>query len=183
PDHFPRVVHHHHGAIIQIGDALVVFLAFFQDEHFHDFARQHDWFKRVRQLIDVQHRDPLKLRNLVQVEVVSDDLALVELGQLDQLQVHFANGGEIVFHDLDLQRRHFLQALQDFQAAAAAVALERVGRIGDQLQLAQDELRNYDDAVEEAGFGDIGDPAIDDDTGVQNFVALLALLFAAEDTT
>ena len=80
-----------------------------------------------------------------------------------------------------MQRRHLLDALQDVEAAAAAIALQGVGGIGHQLQFAQHELRDHDDAVEEAGFGDVGDAAVDDDAGVEDLVALLALLFAAED--
>ncbi len=49
------------------------------------------------------------------------------------------------------------------------------------MQLAQHELRNHDDAVEESGLGDVGDAAVDDDAGIENLVALLALLLAAED--
>src|SRR2546428_57052 len=32
-DHLARVVHHHHRAIVEIGDALVVLLAFLEDEN------------------------------------------------------------------------------------------------------------------------------------------------------
>ena len=49
------------------------------------------------------------------------------------------------------------------------------------MQLAQHELRDDDDAVEEAGLGDVGDATVDDDAGVQDFVAALGLLLAAED--
>src|SRR5580692_8421467 len=179
-DHFPCVVHDHHGAVIEIGDTLVVFLTFFEDEDLHDLAGQHDGLERVRQLVNVQYFDALQLRDFVQIEVVGDDLAFVDFGQLDQLEIHFADGGEIVFHDLDLQRGHFLQALQNVEAAAAAVALQRVGRIGHELQFAQHELRSNDDAVEEAGLGNVGDAAVDDDAGVEDLVALLALLFATK---
>ena len=50
------------------------------------------------------------------------------------------------------------------------------------MQLAQHELRNHDDAVEEAGLGDVGDAAVDDDAGIEDLVALLGLLLAAEDS-
>jgi hypothetical protein len=40
------------------------------------------------------------LGHFVEVEIVGDDLAIVDLGQLDELHVHFADVGEILFHDL-----------------------------------------------------------------------------------
>src|SRR5581483_7078074 len=35
-DHLARIVHHDHGAVIQIGHTLVVLFAFLQDEDLHD---------------------------------------------------------------------------------------------------------------------------------------------------
>ena len=46
---------------------------------------------------------PCKLRHLIQVEIVGDDLALVDLGQFDQLQINFPNRRKIIFHDLNLE--------------------------------------------------------------------------------
>ena len=181
-NHLPRVVDHYHGAVVQIRHALVVFLAFFEDEHLHDLARQDDGFEGVRQFVDIQHFDALQLRDLVQIKVVGDDLAFIDFSQFDQLQVDFADGGEIVFHDLDLQRGHFLQALKNVETAAAAVPFQGVGRISHKLQFAQHKLRCDYDTVEKSGFGDVGDAAIDDYTGVQNFVAFAALLLAAKDS-
>src|SRR5262249_37810052 len=157
------VVDDHHGAVVKVRHALVVFLAFFQDEHAHGFARQDDRLERIGEFVDVEDFDALKLRDLVEVEVVGDDLSLVHLGQFNQLHVNFTNGGEVVFDDLDLEGRCLLQTLQDVEAAAAAVALERIGRVGDELEFAQDKLRDHDDAVEEAGFSDVGNAAVDDD--------------------
>ena len=121
------------------------------------------------------------MRDLIQVEVVGDDLAFVQLGQFDQLEIDFTDTGEIIFHDLDIERRDFLQTLQDVEPAAASVALERVGGVGHQLQLPQDELRGHDDAIEETGFGDVRDPAVDDDASIQNLVAFPRLLLASEE--
>ena len=69
----------------------------------HGFAGQHDRLQRVGQFVDVQHRDALKLRDLVQVEVVGDDFAFVQFGQFDQLQIHFTDRGEVIFDDLNLE--------------------------------------------------------------------------------
>ena len=88
---------------------------------------------------------------------------------------------KVLLDDLHVEVGHFLDALEDIQAAPAAVALHGIGGIGDKLQLPQNELRDYQHAVEEAGFGDIGDAAVDDHRGVQNLERLLGSLLAAED--
>src|ERR1019366_5066539 len=137
--------------------------------------------QRVGQFVDVQHRAPLQLGHFIEVEIVSDDLAFVHLGQFDQFQVHFTHGGEVVFHNLNLQGRDLLDALQDVKAAAAAVALHGVSRVGDQLKFSQYELGNHDHTVQEAGLGDVGDATVDDHARVEDLVALPGLLLATEN--
>ena len=171
-DHLACVVDDDHRAVIEIGDALVVFLPFLEDEDLHDLARQDDRLQRVRQLVDVQHFDAAKLRDLVQIEVVRDDLALKRARQLDQLQVDFAHVREVHVGDRDVHARHLLDLLQDVEAAAAAIALHRIGRVGDELQLLEHELRDHERAVHETGFTDVRDAAVDDDAGVEDLVSL-----------
>src|SRR5512146_1060800 len=89
-----------------------------------------------REFVDVEDFDAVQLGDLVEVEVVGYNLGFVHLGELDQLHVNFANGREIVFDDLNLKRRDLLDALEDVDAAAPPVTLQRVGRVGDELQLA-----------------------------------------------
>src|SRR5712664_601026 len=112
-NHFFGVVHYHHGAVVEVGHALVEFLALFENEHSHDLARQYDRLHCVGQLVDVQDHYAVQLRDLVQVEIVRHDLTVVDLGQLDQLHIHFADVGKVVLHDLDIEMDHFLDALQD----------------------------------------------------------------------
>ena len=68
---------------------------------------------------------------------------------------------------------HLLNLLQDVEAAPAAIALHRVGGIGDELQFLQHELRNDQRAVDESGFADVRDAAVDDHAGVENLVVAL----------
>ncbi len=87
---------------------------------------------------------------------------------------------EILSHDLHLQMRHFLNALQHVEPAPAAIALHRIGRIGHHLQLVQHELRDHQNAVEKTGIGDIGDAAVDDDAGVEDLLIGAAVRLGAE---
>ena len=75
---------------------------------------------------------------------------------------------------------HFLDALQDFQAAASPLALHRVGGIGHELQLAQDELRDQQHAVHEMSLADIGNAAVDDHAGIEHLGHAPRAAFAAE---
>src|SRR3984893_4141328 len=181
-NHLARVIDDHHGAVIEIGNALVVLFSFLQDEHPHNFARQNDGLERVGQFVDVEHGHTLQLRDFIEVEVVGDDLAFIQLGQFDELHIDFADAGEVIFHDLDLDRSRFLETLQDVEAAAAAIAFERVGGIGHQLQFAEHELRDHNKNVEETGLGDVGDAAVNNDAGIEDLVTLFTRPFAAEDS-
>ena len=67
---------------------------------------------------------------------------------------------------------HFLDALQNIQAAAAAITLEGIGGIGDQLQLAENKLRNDQHAVQKACLGDVRDPPVDNHAGIEHLERL-----------
>ena len=81
--------------------------------------------------------------------------------------------GKVDVGDRDVDAGHLLDLLQDVEPAPAAVALQRVGGVGDELQLLEHELRDDERAVEEAGLADVGNPAVDDHAGVEDAVALL----------
>src|SRR5260370_19548405 len=147
-DHLLGVVHYYHCAIVQIRDSLVVLFAFLENEDAHRFTWQHNRLQSIGQLVDVQDVDAVKLGDLVQVEIVGNDLAVVHLGEFDELHVHFRDVGKIILENLNVELGHLLDALQNVQAAAAAIALERIGRVRHQLKFAQHELRDYQGTVE-----------------------------------
>ena len=88
--------------------------------------------------------------------------------------------GKVDVGDHDVDAGHLLDLLKDVEPAAAAVALQRVGGVGDELQLLEHELRDHERAVEEAGLADVGDAAVDDHAGVEDAIALLRAGVAEE---
>ena len=76
--------------------------------------------------------------------------------------------------------RHFLDALQNIETAAAAIPFHRIRRIGHHLKLVQNELRDHQDAVEETRIGNIGDTAIDDHAGIEDLLVRAGLRLRAE---
>ena len=88
--------------------------------------------------------------------------------------------GEIVVRDFDFQVRHLLDALQHFESAAAALAFQRIGGIGHELQLAQHKLRDQHDAIQKMGLANVRDAAVDDDAGVEHLGHSPRAAFAAE---
>ena len=93
------VVYNDHRPVVQVGYALVVFFTLFQDEDAHGFARQNDRLEGIRELIDIEDFDAVELCNLVQVEVVGDYFAFVQLAEFDQLHVDVADMREIFFQN------------------------------------------------------------------------------------
>jgi hypothetical protein len=167
-DHLACIVHDDHRAVVEVGDALVVLLAFLEDEHLHHLAGQHHGLQRVGELVDVQHFDAAQLRDLVQIEVVGDDLPLQRARELDQLQIDLADVREVHVGDRHVDAGHLLDLLQDVQTATAAIALHRVGGVGNELKLLQHELRHDQRAVHESRFADVGDAAVDDHARVEH---------------
>ena len=61
-----------------------------------------------------------------------------------------------------------LEPVEDVEPAAAAVAAELVGAVGDPLQLLEHEPRHDQRLVDDPRLGHVGDPAVDDDRGVEH---------------
>ena len=65
-----------------------------------------------------------------------------------------------------------LHAVQHFEPAPAAGALDIVGRISDLLQLQQDKPGYHDHAIDNVGFNQIGDATVDDHAGIEEEEAI-----------
>jgi hypothetical protein len=66
----------------------------------------------------------------------------------------------------------FAQLAQDFQTTAATVAPKWVAGVCNVPQLVQDEAWNHQGAFKETSDAEIGDPAINDRTGIHQNVAV-----------
>ena len=176
------IVDHHHRSVVEIGHPLVELLALFQDEYAHALARQNDRLEGVCQFVDVQHLYALQLRELVEVEVVSDDLGIDVLSKLNQLQIHFLEARIIGFKNPHVEARHFLDLLQNVQSPPAAVPFQTVRRVGHELQLPKHELRNHQHSVHEPRRGYVGDAAVDDHAGVEELLRFFARSILPKDT-
>ena len=93
--------------------------------------------QRVGELVDIEDLDAAKLRDLVQIEIVRDDLRFEFLGEFDQLHIHFANRRIVVLDELHSDPGHFLNSLKNIQTAAPTIALQRISGIGNLLEFAQ----------------------------------------------
>src|SRR5262249_22244686 len=113
--------------------------------------------------------DALHGRDLVEIEIVGDDLGLEAQGQFDQFVIHLAGLARNVLDDANLVRRQFLNALQDFETASAALTAQAVGRVGDGLELMQDKAWNKERAIEKVRFANFGDASVNEHAGVQQF--------------
>ena len=149
-----------HGAIFEICHSLIRFLAFAKDKNAHSFAGKKRGPHRVGEKVHVENADALHAGNFIEIEVVGDNPGAEAEGKLDEFAVNFIRSIGIIFDDADFKSLHLLDALQDFESAAPALTTQAVGGVSDHLQLVQDELRNQQRTIEEMGFADIRDPAV-----------------------
>ncbi|MNI43273.1 hypothetical protein D3C73_975990 [compost metagenome] len=153
----------------------------------HDnlFTRENHRLHRIGQIINIKNRHSLQFTHLIQVKIIGYHLAAQHFCQLDQLAVHFRDFLKITFVDQDLhiqlfldfvqdiQDLHiqlFLDFVQDIQPAPSAVAFQQIRRIGNMLQLLQNEFRDYDSSPNKSRFADIGNPPVNNDACIQNLV-------------
>src|SRR5882762_10473381 len=95
-DHPAPAIHHDHRAVIQIRNALVCFLAFTKNQNPHGLSGKHGRLQRLRQLVDVQHREALYCGHLVQVEVVGNNFCADAPRQLHQFVIHVPSLPKII---------------------------------------------------------------------------------------
>ena len=69
--------------------------------------------------------------------------------------------------DADRHGGVFLQLPENLQPSSPPVAAQRVGGVGDVLQLIEDEQRDEQLALDEAGSADVRDAPVNDDAGIQ----------------
>jgi len=166
-DEAAGAVDDNHGAIVEVGNSLGGLLAFAEDEHAHGLAREDGGFHGVGQFIDIENSDALDARDLIEIEIIGDDFGVALAGEFDELEIDSGDRRKIVLENAEIEPGHFLHALKNFESATAALALEGVGRVGDELELVEDEARNAEGAVEEMCFANVGDAAVDERAGVE----------------
>ena len=183
-DVFLTIFDDNHRAVIEIGHALVLFLAGLDDEDIHVFPRDTGRFQRVSQVIDVEDGHALEGGNFIQVIVIGDDFGIDFAAQADELGIDTLDIVEIVIDDADFDVIIFLHLLQDIQAAAAFIALQQIRRIGNELQFFQDKDWHQQRPFQETGTANFGDAAVDDGARIEEFagkfhIPMLAAVFLA----
>ena len=129
---------------------------------------------RLTQLIFLQFGD------LGEVVIVGEKPGVEVARQADEFGVHFLFLGKIAVVDADLDAGVALDAVEHFQSAPAAGALDGIGGIGDLLDFPEHKPRHDDQALEEMGFNQIGDPAVNDDAGIEQ-QQVVRLVLAGEN--
>src|SRR5450631_548286 len=176
-DHAAGMVDNHHGSVVQVADSLRGFLTLFEDHDLHLFSGQNDRLQRICKIVDIQHRNLPHMGNFVQVEIIRNNLCFHLLSDLDELEIDFANGGKVLFYDLNGQLRIGLHALQHVESAPSALATGRIGGVGHCLQLSEYELRDDQRSFKKSSLGNVGDSPVDDGACIEDLEASAGAAF------
>src|SRR6202158_4337119 len=168
-DHPDRLVHiaaavldHDHGAVIEVGDSLVLLLPFLDHLDVHFLAGDDHRLERVRQVVQVEDAYAFELRHPVEGVIVGHDRGVPPGCQLDQLHVDFGDLGNVLVDELDVDERFLLQQVEYLQPTPSPVATKRVAGYGDVLELGKHEMRHQDLVAQKTGLRDVHDAAVDD---------------------
>lgn len=170
-----------HGAVIEITDALALVFAFAGDTDVEHVAGEDGGFQRSGKGVQVDERNGLELGHFAEVEVVRVKLRVEDACELEELGIDFLFLGEIHVMHAHFAARVLADAVQHVEAASAARPADGVLRIGNELQLAKNELRHHNDAFDEAAFNEIGDAAIDNHAGIEHDLVLGLVLRTKPD--
>ena len=112
----------------------------------------------------------MQLGDLVQVKVAGDDLPLQVLRQQHELQVDRLSLQlwKVSIENLQVHRLIGPQAVQNVQTPPTTGPFQLVTAVGDRLQFREGESRQDQLIVKHSGRDEVGDPAIDDDAGVED---------------
>src|SRR5256885_5343780 len=168
----PAVLHHDHGAVIQVGDPLVLLFPFLDHLDVHLLTGDDDRLERVGEVVEVEDANPFQLRHPVEVVIIRHDGGGSGLFQLDVRHVDFSDIGHVLVDKFNVDQWLFLQQVEDLEAATSAVAAQRVTGVGDVLQLSQHEMRNKDLFAKKSSLGDVHDATVDDDARVEEYTRL-----------
>ena len=86
--------------------------------------------------------------------------------QANELGIHVLLIGKIAVVNANLDVLVALDAVEHFQAAPSAGALDGVAGIGDLLDFPEHKARNDDEAFEQPRLNQVGDAPVNDDAGV-----------------
>src|SRR4029077_13054520 len=108
----------------------------------------------------------------IKVVIIREDLRAERAAECDELAVNVALG-RVEFGDLK-SLGDLAQLVEHLETAATPAALHGIGRVSDQLELAQHKLWNHEPSVEKAGLDNLKDATIDNDRGVKQLRSDLA---------
>src|SRR5581483_12120627 len=103
------VLHHHHGAVVEVAHALVRLLAVLDDGHLHRLTGADDRLQRVGEVVEVEHTQALDAGQLVEVEVVGHHCGAHLAGQLDEAPVDVCGAGDVGVEEVADHVRAVLQ--------------------------------------------------------------------------
>src|SRR5712691_9468822 len=144
-------------------------LATFLEQSKLDVIADHEHgTQRAREIGKIKRRHLLQPRHLTKRMVVSEQARLQDLRCAHQASIHAQIDIVAALMNGQFHIARALKIVQNLETAPAALALGRIARIGERLQLAQDKSRHDQRATEKTGCAKLGDASIDNDVGIEN---------------
>ena len=164
----PAVVDDDHRAVFEVADRLAFVLAGFDEVDLDRLAHHEFGAEGLGEEVEVEPLHAVKLGHLAEVVVGGEELGAHRLGEEDELGVDIGALADLALGHADVEVLEAAKFVEDVEPAAAAGLLVGVGRIGDRLEFGEDEARDDEGGVEEAGLADTGNAAVDQHAGVDD---------------
>jgi hypothetical protein len=94
-----------HRAVLQIADALMSLFSFANHRDVQLFARQDDRLDRIGQLVDVEDRDALDVRDAIEIVIVGNEFCAKILRKSNEPCIHVAKRHVVIIQFANLEAR------------------------------------------------------------------------------
>src|SRR3989304_4796612 len=106
-------IYHNHCSVIEVSNALAVFLAFFYNEYLQFLVGQYHGFKGICQVVDIEDCNAVEFCDLIQVYIVCKNLCIVLFCKFHKFHVDLFCGREVLLGEDHIYRRFFLEPIMN----------------------------------------------------------------------
>lgn len=166
------VIDDNHGAIAQIGDALMRITASSNNFDFSTFAGEILIAEGQSEGIEIKSVDMLGSSDLGKIIVIGQDETVISLREFHKTII-YRSAVKLVAQNRRVEEDNALKLTNGIEAGTSAETLFGIFAIGEELEFVRDTARNHDVVTNKTGFGNLNQTRVHKRGGIDIDFTLL----------